>query len=436
MDDQKKLRIADSVKFLNDAISACQKKGNSMRWDSIDRQKRPDAYYGPESHFTQAVDGWVADPNFRDGLSAASLLSFAPPLHDKLSAQTVDRDLLSKIAAYKLAGASESPEALETLRCAFNTDTDKSASNVLTHEDGWVDAAIQGTGFAKKPATIGDWRCLTFAFADVENTGKHYVEKTPIFLANAKGKKGYVLYLVAERLPGPAIVTPHWWRLGAVRLTDDLVQEFHRGFQTVLSGRSDEKRFQIRWWLENPGKAWPTSIADTITDENGKEKRANPSVNAAAACVALALGDEDVRADQCPILDRFVGVSASLVESPASSGIAILDWSVGDVGHVEQKCSDAHDAKLDTFVLEADCKSDNANVLREKKGDHEISILGRKTLGDVYETLKVSNSDFVEAKQRSFVSRDEMSPAQWFDRHVCTATEQTFVDLSNKSKEE
>ena len=433
MNDRTKKLAEESIQLFVDQKAKCDSTGRPVNAEAIERSQRSMVFYGPESSYLNSVEGWCAFPDIRDELlSADDLLSFAPTLHKELKDAVVDASVIKKIAAHRLAEREKEAETFKKLKSVFSTPADEKSVSAPDHARDWIGKVVESVG-VPPPQTVGEWRCLTFANLNADKDTHRQVERTPIFLANNKNKKGCVLYLVAERLPGPAIVTPHWWRIGAIPLTDDIVNELHRGFEKVLNSLEDNDRFQVRWWLERDKIGWPSAIAHSTKNAKGDDVPANPSVNVAAACLALAL-KENVALDQRPILDRFAGVSASLQDAP--HGTKLLDWPIGAVGHVEQKCSDAHEAKLDAFVLSDKCKHENANVLVEKKGDHTLSILGRHTLEGAYESLLLSNKKLNDAKANLSISRDNETPADWFAQHICTPTEQSYVEASKQSKED
>ncbi|MBI2479076.1 MAG: hypothetical protein HYV60_10720, partial [Planctomycetia bacterium] len=110
---------------------------------------------------------------------------------------------------------------------------------------------LESYGWARRTSdwTAADWRLLGLVQDGLSSEGG-LIERTPIFIANDQA--GKVLWLVAERLPGPPrLITPHCWRLGLAPLGDrkQLLESIHVGFRAAL-GDAAETRHQIRWWLE------------------------------------------------------------------------------------------------------------------------------------------------------------------------------------------
>ena len=281
------------------------------------------------------------------------------------------------------------------------------------HEAGYFDQAIgwlAAHGMRARPAqwTAAHWRLAGLVHdarasedSSGDTTAKTEVacERTPIFLANDRSAR--VLWLVAERLPGPAgLITPHWWRLGLTPLgvQQCLLRQIHCGLQTVVRG-SPRGNFQFRWWLElHPvGGGWHERISEA------------DSVQVSAACVALALLETGATR---PLLDDKVGVSATLPDGQIGE---LKKRPVGAVRFLPRKIESARQASLRTFLTER-------NAVQEGWSDERLRVQPIDTLDDAYEALQATMAVVQRFKQAN--------TNEWRQLRIDTPTHQEFIDAS------
>jgi hypothetical protein len=214
--------------------------------------------------------------------------------------------------------------------------------------------------------------------------------------------------LVAERLPGPPLVTPHWWKLGQVALGNptaesawqpELQFQIHKTIQQTLQARN--WRWQVRWWLETypNGGGWHEAIDQA------------PSIQAAAACLTLALGEDSaVR----PVLDGKTAVTAEC----ASNG------EIRKVGFLGPKIAACQKAGIHCLVLSSDLTGDDLEVAQQQATDVQRLVVPK--LSDVYEILQATSPKLKAAKNRAV--------KKWGDAFTETETEQHFIDASDKNR--
>lgn len=241
--------------------------------------------------------------------------------------------------------------------------------------------------------------------ARIEEGMSAHREETPIFLADAFSSQGRVMRLIADRIPGPSFVTPHWWRLGLLPLGANL--ELMRSIQVAMEAvlqRGEYCSGHIRWWIERhpDGGDWPEQFGDCRSAE------------AAAACLAMALVDE-VSAGARPLLDPLAGISATM-EAEAESDAEQI--AIGGVSKIKTKVDAANRADITTFVLHSDAARAHSN-------DRSLTVVPVNTLGEAYEVLLHSSAYMQIAKSRLSQKWEER-------RFEAVAEKHRQVDAHNK----
>jgi len=363
-------------------------------------------FYGPHSTFVAAVKATTTSPN--DAARWRKVLTTVPEAVSKL--ENVPLRTWQRYWQLALLNLGNSQRGDEP---CFNPDaaiglcdeaSDKSMDCRPTEAEresleGAI-AKLEGFGWKKGPEewTAADWRLLGFV-NDGLSDSSGMIERTPIFLANEQ--LGKVLWLVAERVPGPPrLITPHWWRLGLVPLggNDELLEAVHFGFRAVL-GAFPETRYQIRWWLEasTAGGKWHDAIAEA------------PSVQVAAGCLANALHER--KPEWPPLLDPHAGVSASL---GGVGGTALNARPVGSVGFIPKKIQAAAGAGTLTFLLEAGCA-------RHHSQTQTPQIQPVTTFSDAYEALLATATPLQQYKKRvasAFIPLDDTETTDGKDKQI------------------
>jgi len=280
-----------------------------------------------------------------------------------------------------------------------------------------------------KPAdkwTAADWQMLGFANDAISppESAKIPIERTPVFVAD--DHIGRVLWLAADRIPGPAMVTPHWWRIGLVPLgpNRELVTAIQKAMQAVING-DDDRRHHIRWWIEEHpgGGGWFEEIGEA------------GSAQVAAACVARALREPEV---SHPILDPKAGVSATFDTSVAATD----STPIGKVDEVRKKTKAAQDAGINTFVLESNCAKKTKSEWSDYTNDPDRPLAVQKvtTFGDAYEALLAMSSHIQKAKTTcwqgwgTFIDKEAPANSESRGSRHEAETEQRYIDASKKQQ--
>lgn len=282
------------------------------------------------------------------------------------------------------------------------------------HEEDWYKEASSYLNARISHSTPhwtgGYWRALGFVNDWLNRTGQplkdSYLERTPILVANEATNQtvSRVLWLVAERIPGPPIVTPHWWKLGQVHLgnpapeppqTPELQYHVQSTIEQTLQNRN--WRWQVRWWLETypNGGGWHEQIGQA------------PSIQAAAACLTLALGETDAIR---PVLDPQAAVSATC----NSLG------QIGDVGAVSAKIQACKKAGIHCLVLIPKLVTQHRPATAEQHST--LQLLLSEKLEDVYEILRSTSPQLQQAKQNF--------EQEWKKKYKETETEAAFIKAS------
>jgi hypothetical protein len=365
-----------------------------------------ETFYGPRCQYNRAIDELVND---RTKLGTEEI----PITVDEFCSLSED-SRIEQFARMRIANGFSAPALNELMRCSADrilSDDDLCAKD---GEPGWYSKAkseLERFGLKLgKTWSMENWRTLSFVMDGLNQSDNRLegtaIERTPLFLAGPDS--GRVLYLVVERIPGPPIITPHWWRLGLVPLGkhDQLLHAIHRGIQAVLSARSS--RFHVRWWLDvyPGGGGWH----DDINDKD------NNSAQVAAACATLALCEPQQTES---ILDTKVGVSGKLPDGELTRHLLTVELE--DVTHEAMKSQTAKKAGLHCIVF-APQSAERAKAAIEESDD--FSIHGAPTLGEAFESLRLTSSDIRRVKTHTLQC--------WRNAYLETDTEDLYVQLSEK----
>jgi len=365
----------------------------------------PEWFWGPDSLYCRLVSQLSA-------YGEESLTKHCPDGQKPLAIQDLcelsGNSRLSQLARLRLGDEYSAELLIDSLvEPPIGLNQNSLAPN--SYQENWFRKSCefldQKTGLHVVRWSLGYWRALGFISDFLNGTGQpiqgSFVERTPILIAN--DSVGRVLWLVAERMPGPAIVTPHWWKLGLVHLGDDPAPDLLVQVQSTVSSvlRSQTESWQVRWWLETypKGGDWH-EIIDTA-----------PSIQAAAGCLVLALADDHATR---PVLDSRAVVSAQLDEHE----------HLLDVGHVERKIDACKRAGLQCLVLSPGMVEKH-KAYAEKHAP-ELQLLPSTKLTDTYEILQATSPQ-LQAAKRCHVER-------WNTEFQETETEQRFIEASEKKR--
>lgn len=368
--------------------------------------RKADWFFGPKSDFRVAVE--KSDPSVPPFVDALKPLISGDKDEAKLKClmhlanlhgaggtfSAPDLVVVFDILVPKMTSACPLPSEVTVYEAAIDTLRIKFSYNIpILHT--WTGA---------------QWQLVT-CVRDALSTGADILEceRTPIFLATKQGV-GRVLWLVAERLPGPNLVTPNWWKLGLVPLgaNNQLLNAIHHGFEQVLAtvNKNSDDRFQLRWWLEEfpAGGGWHADIDQA------------DSAQVAAACVARALTERDVIR---PLLDPCVGVSATLPEIELQWRHTLDDLHqriVGGVTMEQAKTSAAKAAKLLTILFETETA--------RRVTATDIRVQGIRTFDDAYQSLLATTTVFQNQKLSDC--------AKWDLGHHEKETSEEYIKLFEK----
>lgn len=368
-------------------------------------QLEPEWFWGPDSLYCRFVSQLSA-------YGKESLTQYCPHGQQLLTVEELcelsGNERLSQLARLRLADKYLADLLIDSLIEPPIGLTQNSLAS-YNYQENWFRKSCefldQKIGSQVVRWSLGYWRALGFVSDFLNGTGQpiqgSFVERAPILIAN--DSVGRVLWLVAERMPGPAIVTPHWWKLGLVHLGDgqspDLLVQVQSTLSSVL--RSQKESWQVRWWLETypNGGDWHEEI-DTA-----------PSIQAAAGCLVLALADDHATR---PVLDSRAVVSAQLDEHE----------HLLDVGHVERKIDACKRAGLQCLVLSPGMVEKH-KAYAEKHAP-ELQLLPSTKLTDTYEILQATSPQLQAAKQCHVKRRNTEFQE--------TKTEPRFIDASEKKR--
>lgn len=256
--------------------------------------------------------------------------------------------------------------------------------------------------------TAADWRLIGLVgdlLSTEESASSRVVERTPILLANERQSR--VLWLAAERLPGPPLlVSPHHWRLGLAPLgagATSLQQQVHDAIRAVLGAQPKLPRYQIRWWLEphSRGGGWHERLGDA------------DSLQLSASCLAQALLE---RTGPTPLLDELAAASATLELAPDRP---LAERRLGAVGHPSVKRDAAHDAGIVTLVFHSS--------LPESPG-----VFAAGCFGDAYEVM-LANSPAIREYKRALCAAWG-GPGATSGQFNEVETDQEFIDASRRNQ--
>lgn len=365
----------------------------------------PNWFRGPDSWYAQLVTQLAADqPAARP--EAACSPGQEPITIAQLCELPADARL-KQLAWLHLGDSSYNADSLMT--CLG--DEIGTVYDPTPHQTAWYAAAVSYLNAkisASTPRwTIGYWRALGFVNDWLNRTGQplqdSHVERTPILLAN--GTVGRVLWLVAERVPGPPIVTPHWWRLGQVPLGNSTAEssgqpELQFQIQSTMERtlRAKNWQWQVRWWLETypKGGGWHEAIDQA------------PSIQAAVACLTLALGENSAIR---PVLDGQTAVTATCNEQE----------QIGQVGFLRAKIAACQSAGIHCVVLSSELAREDQQFALQHA--HDVQRLVASQLCEAYEILQATSPKLKTAKQH-YVRK-------WLATFTETETEQRFIDASD-----
>lgn len=374
------------------------------------RKVRPEAFFGPDCQFIRAVDELTNDPSARAQFGKGGMITA-----DQFC-ELPDDPRMVQLARLRLADQFDAS--------ALNDQTVHSADAVFqdlklsprNDEKAWYAKSLEwlkANSLSLGPGwTVARWRTLSFINDWQNKTGQLLndtaTERTPLFLAGERS--GRVLWLVVDRMPGPPIITPHWWRLGLVPLGDKepLLHAIHRGIQVVLTANSS--RFHVRWWLEEypGGNGWHDVIDEA------------ESAQTAAACVTMALCEPK---QEHPVLDGKAGISAKLPDGLIDRQLASIELE--SVSREAMKTQTAERAGVQCIMFSSDSAKRGKIAVSDPQG---LSVLPAKTLGEAYEMLRLTSSDMQQAKQKSV--------DDWHHSYQETKTEELYIQLSRKDKDE
>ncbi|MBL8889816.1 MAG: hypothetical protein JNL67_07535 [Planctomycetaceae bacterium] len=369
-----------------------------QHWDRLHTSCKYDAFYGPNSWYLDAIGRVAGEP---------SLLPARITRQQLCEASRDDR--LTEFANLRLAENYTINPLIKLLSAPKLTSSETLQLEPQVDELDWYRKVSECLDRLCRPAverwSVAYWRTLTFVLDRLNQSGVPPVgtvqEETPLLFGSTKEKR--IIKLVAECLPGPPIVTPHWPRIGLVPLgrDEELSKQIQSAMQKVLW--LQKFRFQIRWWLDSyhKGRSWH--------DENMLEVDfgASPSIQAAAACLVLALGEKTTIR---PVLDPMAAVSATCDEGR----------DIGDVGYLEAKIKACHEAGLHCLVLTQEMVQRYKDFAEQHAPG--LQLLAATKLTDAYEILQSTSPVLKSIKQTKV--------HEWQKQFKPTHTDQVYIDAS------
>jgi hypothetical protein len=358
---------------------------------------REATFYGPGATFQSAAQSSVS-PQSNPGETLpgfeAVLVQIDRAIRDDDVMHSYDQSqwrrlqLLAKVCAGISLVDDEPAELIALLKLQDDEQPLESTEDAWKfYQDALRKATGMGFDLLEGAGSHAIWRLLNLIShwsprEEKAPAAKPEQERTPIFLATEKGDANNspdrVLFLVAERWPGPRLITPDWWRLGLVPLgpNREFLSAVHTGFQAVLDSVTDID-FQIRWWLETykSGGEWHEKVEPS------------DSAQVSATCVGLALSEKGLPR---PLLDPTAGVSARLLDSNRQT--PLLDRRVGPVGLHEGKIKAATTAGIRTLCFAEDGPANNSV-------QSEI-VQPVATVGDAYEAILLANKSIRSYREK------------------------------------
>lgn len=272
--------------------------------------------------------------------------------------------------------------------------------------------------------TLADWRILSLLQDryTLKKSSTRIIERTPIFFAynNGISEYGKVFFLAAERLDGPSMVTPDWWRIGFLNV-DRFAVEVNKTLSFIL--QQNRTPFHIRWWLEiyNQNMRW-NEIHEAIDSAD--------SNTASAACLGMALLERE-SPEEPKLLDELAGVSAVVDSLQFTPGTPLEEVPVGKVEGFKSKFNAAiSTGKISTILAH----QDSIDGYSSQNG---VEIQPVKTLGEVYHALTDSMQDYRLAVAERWGRFLEELPGRYHNpnpsgKRFEVATGQEYIDASNK----
>ena len=385
----------------------------SKGWDNTDFEDRAIAFFGPEAEFKKEAQGLVGSMQ---------------PSNDhfkRWSAEFDQKNFSGLIWELVKLQCGQDPD-LDKLSELFDHDQPDAKWAFSDNEPNWYSEALTeirlSQGDQWSPNSAKDWRLLTavdqFKSKTEVQRSQVSTERSSVIFAGDGTADGTILRLHAMRQPGPHFVTPHWWKLGAIPITKSIIDEINRCMSLVWR-ENETERFQILWWFDLfEGKKWPTEISGV------------DSAGVAAYCVARSLCNKPTE----PQLDEWVAVSAKVSDDVLEYPTPAQSPAV-KVGEPRTKVKEARDANLNSLFVEKEFCEESRPDWNDLVEGKPLRVEPIKTLDDAYESLLLTNTKLKKAAERSLVSRDGETPADWFKNHLPTSTVAEFVEASTKKKD-